>query len=54
MMVSLFSFTEEGEVVLPFVAIFSVHQSVISKTTEQLLSKLQQESQGTVQYGNIF
>lgn len=53
-MVSLFSFTEEGEVILPFVAIFSVHQSVISKTTEQLLSKLQQESQGTVQYGNIF
>lgn len=37
--------SEEGEVILPFVAIFSVHQSVISKTTEQLLSKLQQESQ---------
>uniref|UniRef100_K1PWA9 Uncharacterized protein n=1 Tax=Magallana gigas TaxID=29159 RepID=K1PWA9_MAGGI len=37
---------EEGEAILPFVAIFSVHKSVISKTTEQLLSKLQQESQG--------
>lgn len=45
---SLFSLTEEGEAILPFVAIFSVHKSVISKTTEQLLSKLQQESQGTL------
>lgn len=48
MIVSKFSFTEEGEAILPFVAIFSVHKSVISKTTEQLLSKLQQESHGTV------
>lgn len=48
MIVSSFSLTEEGEAILPFVAIFSVHKSVISKTTEQLLSKLQQESQGTV------
>nr|XP_022341632.1 MMS19 nucleotide excision repair protein homolog [Crassostrea virginica] len=35
----------DGDAILPFIAIFAVHKSVISRISEELLNKLQQESQ---------
>ena len=41
-------FFSDGDAILPFIAIFAVHKSVISRISEELLNKLQQESQGSL------
>ena len=41
-------FFSDGDAILPFIAIFAVHKSVISGISEELLNKLQQESQGSL------
>ena len=43
-------FFSDGDAILPFIAIFAVHKSVISRISEELLNKLQQESQGSLKY----
>ena len=44
----LLFFFSDGDAILPFIAIFAVHKSVISRISEELLNKLQQESQGSL------
>ena len=46
----LLFFLSDGNAILPFIAIFAVHKSVISRISEELLNKLQQESQGSLKY----